>query len=74
LDFIQRTFDVFGMSSDLSGFLTVVGATLDGDGVSWSIRGPVDSVLELGGLLGKLQSISGYVYLLQEVVILAEAS
>lgn len=51
------------MSADLSGFLTVLGGALDGDGLSWSIGGPVDSALELGGLLGKPQGISGFVFL-----------
>ena len=74
LDFIQGTFDVFGMSADLSGFLTVVGGTLDGDGLSWSIGGPVNSALSLGGLLGQPQGISGYVYLAQEVCFFAEIS
>ncbi|TVY51306.1 Aromatic peroxygenase-like protein [Lachnellula cervina] len=59
LDFIQGTFDVFGMSADLSAFLTVLGGTLDGDGLSWSIGGPVQSALSLGGLLGEPQGISG---------------
>ncbi|TVY48236.1 Aromatic peroxygenase-like protein [Lachnellula occidentalis] len=59
LDFIQGTLDVFGMAADLSGFLTVLGATLDGDGLSWSIGGPEPSALSLGGLLGEPQGISG---------------
>jgi hypothetical protein len=48
------------MSADLAGFLTVVGGVLDGDGVSWSIGGPTESALSLGGLLGEPQGISGY--------------
>ncbi|TVY23957.1 Aromatic peroxygenase [Lachnellula hyalina] len=59
LDFIQGTLDVFGMAADMSAFLTVVGGTLDGDGLSWSIGGPVPSALSLGGLLGEPQGISG---------------
>jgi hypothetical protein len=50
------------MSADLSGFLTVLGGTVDGDGLSWSIGGPskyqVVSGLT-GGLLGQPQGISG---------------
>ena len=54
-------FLVFGMSSDLSGFLTVLGGALDGDGLTWSIGGPskANSGLSLGGLLGVPQGISG---------------
>lgn len=50
---------VFGMGADLSGFLTVLGGVLDGDGLSWSIGGPAKSGLSLGGLLGTPQGISG---------------
>ena len=49
---------VFGMSADLSGFLTVLGATLDGDGLTWSIGGPYGDAIPLG-LLGQPQGISG---------------
>jgi len=69
LDFIQGTLDVFGMAADMSAFLTVVGGTLDGDGLSWSIGGPVPSALSLGGLLGEPQGISGYVNLSREILI-----
>ena len=47
------------MSADLSGFLTVLGAVLDGDGLTWSIGGPYASAPVLGGLLGQPQGISG---------------
>ncbi|KAG4425993.1 hypothetical protein IFR04_000937 [Cadophora malorum] len=60
-DFIKGTFDVFGMSADLSGFLTVLGGTIDGDGLTWSIGGPskANSGISSGGLLGVPQGISG---------------
>ncbi|PVH72679.1 Cloroperoxidase [Cadophora sp. DSE1049] len=60
-DFIKGTFDVFGMSADLSGFLTVLGGTIDGDGLTWSIGGPskANSAIGLGGLLGIPQGLSG---------------
>ncbi|SMY20994.1 unnamed protein product [Zymoseptoria tritici ST99CH_1A5] len=38
-DFIEGTFKAFGMSADLSGFLTVLGGTVDGNGLVWSIGG-----------------------------------
>lgn len=47
------------MGTDLAGFLTVLGGTLDGDGLSWSIGGPSSKTLNLGGLLGTPQGISG---------------
>ena len=52
---------VFGMSADLSGFLTVLGGTIDGDGLTWSIGGPskANSGISSGGLLGVPQGISG---------------
>ncbi|KAG0648672.1 Dothistromin biosynthesis peroxidase dotB [Hyphodiscus hymeniophilus] len=58
--FIQGTYDVFGMGTDLATFLSVYGAVFDGDLTSWSIGGPPPSGL-LGslGLLGKPQGISG---------------
>lgn len=48
------------MSADLSGFLTVLGGTIDGDGLTWSIGGPskANSAIGLGGL-GIPQGISG---------------
>lgn len=59
--YIANTITVFGMSADLSGFLTVLGGALDGDGLSWSIGGPseANSGIALGGLLGVPQGISG---------------
>lgn len=52
---------VFGMAPDLSGFLTVLGGTIDGDGLTWSIGGPskAQSLITAGGLLGQPQGISG---------------
>jgi len=50
------------MSADLSGFLTVLGGTIDGDGLSWSIGGPSKAQALpglTGGLLGQPQGISG---------------
>jgi hypothetical protein len=40
------------MSADLSGFLTVLGAVMDGDGLTSSIGGHYGEALTLGGLLG----------------------
>lgn len=59
LDFIQGTLAVFGMSEDLSGFLTVFGATLDGDGLQWSIGGPSKHLPGVPPLIGTPQGISG---------------
>jgi len=58
--FVQGTYEVFGMGLDLGAFLSVYGAVFDGDLTSWSIGGPPPSSL-LGsvGLLGKPQGISG---------------
>lgn len=47
------------MGADLSGFLTVLGSTIDGDGTSWSIGGPSKHSNTLGGLLGEPQGLSG---------------
>lgn len=50
------------MGADLSGFLTALGGSLDGNGVYWSIGGPSNALpAPLGGLLGQPQGISGYV-------------
>lgn len=49
---------VFGMGVDLSTFLAIYGAAVDGDGLKWSIGGP-DSRVGLSDLLGKPQGISG---------------
>ncbi|CZT08092.1 uncharacterized protein RCO7_09573 [Rhynchosporium graminicola] len=61
LDFIRGTYDVFGMAADLSGFLTVLGGAIDGDGLTWSIGGPskANSGIAIGGLLGIPQGLSG---------------
>ncbi|KAK0127152.1 hypothetical protein ONS96_006705 [Cadophora gregata f. sp. sojae] len=58
--FIQGTYDVFGMGLDLGAFLAIYGAIFDGDLTSWSIGGPPPAGL-LGsvGLLGTPQGISG---------------
>lgn len=51
----------FGMAPDLSGFLTIIGGLLDGDGLTWSIGGPAEqtSIPLLGAVLGQPQGISG---------------
>jgi hypothetical protein len=46
--FIQGTYEVFGMGADLAAFLSVYGAVEDGDLTSWSIGGP-PGILGLGG-------------------------
>ncbi|KAN0106888.1 Cloroperoxidase [Hyaloscypha variabilis] len=59
-EFIQGTYDVFGMGTDLATFLAVYGAVFDGDLTSWSIGGPPSSsLLSSIGLLGTPQGISG---------------
>ncbi|EGP89784.1 uncharacterized protein MYCGRDRAFT_90507 [Zymoseptoria tritici IPO323] len=58
-DFIEGTFKAFGMSADLSGFLTVLGGTLDGNGLVWSIGGPSKAAPPLLPILGTPQGISG---------------
>jgi hypothetical protein len=50
--FIQGTYDVFGMGLDLGGFLAVLGGTLDGNGISWSIGGPSLAAIGGDGLIG----------------------
>jgi len=58
--FIQGTYDVFGMGTDLATFLAVYGAVFDGDLTSWSIGGPPPAgLLSSVGLLGTPQGISG---------------
>lgn len=47
------------MSVDLSGFLTVLGASIDGDGLQWSIGGPNKALPGLPPLIGTPQGISG---------------
>lgn len=59
-EFMDGTFKVFGMSADLSGFLTILGSLLDGDGINrWSIGGPSKLLPGLPPLLGQPQGISG---------------
>lgn len=50
---------VFGMASDLAGFLAVYGSIFDGNLDSWSIGGPTDNLPVLSGLLGTPTGISG---------------
>jgi len=50
--FIDGTFKVFGMGVDLSAFLAVLGASIDGDGTKWSIGGANPAVLIGNGLIG----------------------
>ncbi|RDW74941.1 cloroperoxidase [Coleophoma cylindrospora] len=58
--FVQGTYDVFGMGLDLGAFLSIYGAVFDGDLTSWSIGGPPSaSLLSSIGLLGTPQGISG---------------
>ena len=45
--------------ADLAEFLAVYGAIFDGDLTSYSIGGPVNGLLNLGGLLGAPQGLSG---------------
>ena len=47
------------LGADLSSFLAVYGAIFDGDLTSYSIGGPVNGLLNLGGLLGAPQGLSG---------------
>ncbi|CAJ2509352.1 Uu.00g143780.m01.CDS01 [Anthostomella pinea] len=58
-EFITGTMEAFGMGIDLATFLAIYGAVLDGDLTSYSIGGPVPSLLKLGGLLGEPQGLSG---------------
>jgi hypothetical protein len=44
---------------DLATFLAIYGAIFDGDLTSYSIGGPLPSLLNLGGLLGAPQGLSG---------------
>ncbi|KAB8556610.1 hypothetical protein FH972_025647 [Carpinus fangiana] len=59
--FVDGTYDVFGMGVDLGGFLAIYGAVFDGDLLSWSIGGPQPASLvsPLKGILGQPQGISG---------------
>ena len=50
-EFIQGTYQVFGMGLDLGAFLAVYGALLEGDGTQWSIAGPVKGYFG-NGLVG----------------------
>lgn len=47
------------LGADLAEFLAVYGAIFDGDLTSYSIGGPVNGLLNLGGLLGAPQGLSG---------------
>ncbi|KAM3071057.1 hypothetical protein ACMFMG_009964 [Clarireedia jacksonii] len=59
-EFIQGTYDVFGMGLDLGAILAVYGAVFDGDLTSWSIGGPpTGSLLGSIGLLGTPQGLIG---------------
>ncbi|KAL3424168.1 oxidase [Phlyctema vagabunda] len=58
--FVQGTFDVFGMGLDLGAFLSVYGAVFDGDLTQWSIGGPpTSSLLSPIGLLGQPTGLIG---------------
>jgi hypothetical protein len=58
--FIQGTYDAFGMGMDLGGFFAVYGAVFNGGLTSWSIGGPPSASLlsSTAGLLGTPQGIS----------------
>jgi hypothetical protein len=58
-DFINGCQEAFGMGVDLATFLAIYGAIFDGDLTSYSIGGPVPGLLNLGGLLGAPQGLSG---------------
>ena len=58
-DFVQGTFDAFGMGPDIAEFLAVYGAVFDGNLVEYSIGGPAPSLTNLGGLLGEAYGLSG---------------
>ncbi|KAF2501596.1 hypothetical protein BU16DRAFT_569583 [Lophium mytilinum] len=58
-DFITGTQEAFGMGVDLATFLAIYGAIFDGDLTKYSIGGPYPSLLNLGGLLGSPQGLSG---------------
>ena len=58
-DFISGTQNAFGMGADLATFLAIYGAIFDGDLTSYSIGGPYPTLLNLGGLLGAPQGLSG---------------
>ena len=47
------------LGADLATFLAVYGAIFDGDLTSYSIGGPVNGLLNLDGLLGAPQGLSG---------------
>ncbi|KAH7403684.1 Chloroperoxidase [Cadophora sp. MPI-SDFR-AT-0126] len=57
--FIDGTYDVFGMGRDLGGFLGIYGALVDGNLQKWSIGGPTPAVPNVLGLLGTPTGISG---------------
>lgn len=57
--FIDGTSAVFGMGTDLGGFLAVYGAVFDGNLASWSIGGPTPNVASIPLLSGTPQGISG---------------
>lgn len=58
-DFINGTQEAFGMGVDLATFLAIYGAIFDGDLTRYSIGGPYPSLLNLNGLLGAPQGLSG---------------
>ncbi|KAI1356737.1 hypothetical protein F5Y01DRAFT_321125 [Xylaria sp. FL0043] len=58
-ELVSGTMEAFGMGVDLATFLSIYGAVFDGDLTSYSIGGPVPSLLGLGGLLTEPQGLSG---------------
>ncbi|KAB8300543.1 hypothetical protein EYC80_000703 [Monilinia laxa] len=60
VDFVNGTFDAFGMGVDLGAFLSIYAAVFDGDLATWSIGGPPNSgILSSVGLVGQPQGLSG---------------
>ncbi|KAI9651258.1 hypothetical protein NHQ30_001296 [Ciborinia camelliae] len=58
--FVQGTYDVFGMSVDLGAFLSIYAAVFDGDLASWSIGGPPSgSLLSSVGVVNRGEGLSG---------------
>ncbi|KAF4542401.1 Chloroperoxidase [Lasiodiplodia theobromae] len=56
--FVEATNQVYGMGVDLATFLSIYGAVMDGNGISWSIGGAPETT-DLLNLLTQPQGISG---------------
>lgn len=57
--FLSTSYTNVTTGPDLSSFLAVYGAIFDSDLTSYSIGGPINGLLNLGGLLGAPQGLSG---------------